>query len=360
MSEALFNSFPGSDKNIWKEAAQKELSGKDPFAELTFDIGSITLKPYYDRSDTDGLQQDALDVSPDVYLGPRGWLNTPKVLVTSEIEANKVALEHLNHGADAIVFEISSSITLDKLLSGIKLPYCAVYFMCDAEQSGLLTDFEHYVKDSQIDTSNLTGGFFWRSPISPDVISKTSVMRQWKRFFPLGILVHFSNDPSEEISGSLLEAVRIISDAGKDSITQICFAINIDTDFFSSIAKLKCLRWLWRQIQGAYGAPQTHLHIHGISPAWMNEKYSPNGNMIKSTTAALSAVLGGCDSISVESDEIQSHFKERVARNVLNIIREESKLNQPADPTAGSFFLEAYIEQLSQRAWRKFQDRIMP
>lgn len=356
MSEALFNSFPGSDKSAWREAAQKELSGKDPFTELTFDIGSITLKPYYNGLDTEGMQPAVLDVSQDIYLGPRGWLNTPKILVENEIDANKIALGHLNNGADGLLFEINKPIVFDKLLSGIQLPYCAVFFMVESAQSALITDFEQYVKSKQVDSSQLVGGFFWTTPISSEIASTTHAIKSWNRFNSLGIVVNPDSDPVKEIANALTESVRVISDAGKDSVSKICFSINTGTDFFSDIAKLKCLRRLWTQIQGAYQAPQTHLHIHGVSSLWTNEKYSPNGNMIKSTTSALSAVLGGCDSITVQSDDIKSPFKERVARNVLNILREESKLNQPADPTAGSYFLEEYIEQLSQHAWQQFQD----
>ncbi|MGE0588200.1 MAG: methylmalonyl-CoA mutase family protein [Cyclobacteriaceae bacterium] len=358
MSDALFNSFPGSDKNAWKEAAQKELSGKDPFTELTFDIGPITLKPYYDESDTNGLQPETLDVAQDLYLGPRGWFNSPKVVVVDETTANNVALNHLINGADAVLFEISGPVSLDKLFSKIKLPYCAVFFLVDAAQSRLITDFEQYVTNKKVDTSQLVGGFFWTSPISSEIASRAQAIKHWNRFNPLGIVVKPNSDPTKEIAEGLCEAVRVISDAGKDSVSKICFSINTGTDFFSDIAKLKCLRRLWRQIQGAYVAPQTHLHIHGISSPWTNEKYSPNGNMIKSTTSALSAVLGGCDSITVESEDDKSPFKERVARNVLNILREESKLNQPADPTAGSYFLEDCIEQFSQRAWQQFQDLV--
>ncbi|MCB0489174.1 MAG: methylmalonyl-CoA mutase family protein [Cyclobacteriaceae bacterium] len=358
MSDALFNSFPGSDKKAWKEAAQKELSGKDPFTELTFETGSITLKPYYDESDTDDLQPETLDVAQDIYLGPRGWFNTPKILVQDESESNKTALNHLNNGADALLFEINTPVSLDKLFSGINLPYCGVFFMVDAAQSALITDFEQYVKGKQVDTSQLIGGFFWTSPISSNIVANSNTIKHWNRFNPLGIVVKPNSDPSVEIAEALWEAATVIADTGKDSVSKICFSVNTGTDFFSDIAKLKCLRRLWQQIQGAYNVTQTHLHIHGISSSWTDEKYSPNGNMIKSTTSALSAVLGGCDSITVESEDVKSSFKERVARNVLNILREESKLNQPADPIAGSYFLEDYIEQLSQTAWQRFQDLV--
>jgi methylmalonyl-CoA mutase len=80
--------------------------------------------------------------------------------------------------------------------------------------------------------------------------------------------------------------------------------------------------------------------------------------MLKSTTTAMSAILGGCNVITIMPEEDEGSFKSRVARNVLTILREESYLNLTADATVGSYYLENLIEQISISAWKKFQEGI--
>jgi methylmalonyl-CoA mutase len=111
----------------------------------------------------------------------------------------------------------------------------------------------------------------------------------------------------------------------------------------------------------AYGVEDEYpTLIHGLSPFWNDSSYEPNANMLKSTTTAMSAILGGCDAITIvpEDENNEGGFKSRVARNVLTILREESYLNLTADATVGSYYLENLIEQISISAWKKFQEGI--
>jgi methylmalonyl-CoA mutase len=143
-------------------------------------------------------------------------------------------------------------------------------------------------------------------------------------------------------------------------IDQLCFRANIQTDFFLEIAKLKALRNLWYQVRGAYGALHEikPLYIHGVSSRWVRDTYKPHGNMIKAATATMAAIAGGCDSVTVEPENPDNEMENRIARNVSSILREESHFSKVADPLTGSFYLEALTDQLSQKAWSKFQTLI--
>ncbi|NBP68244.1 MAG: methylmalonyl-CoA mutase, partial [Cytophagia bacterium] len=88
------------------------------------------------------------------------------------------------------------------------------------------------------------------------------------------------------------------------------------------------------------------IHIHGRSEVWAKESFQPHGNMLKSTTAALATVVGGCDSLTVFAEDENSSMMQRIARNVSSILREESHINKVADATAGAYFVDSIVQQL--------------
>ena len=58
------------------------------------------------------------------------------------------------------------------------------------------------------------------------------------------------------------------------------------------------------------------------------ENFHPHGNMIKNTTDALSAVLGGCNALTLCAEDEDSEMTNRIALNVSNILKEESHLDK--------------------------------
>lgn len=359
MARSQFDTFKKADIKIWTEVAKKELGGKDPFDTLTISKKDLIIKPYYDKEDTAGLIEDNLSPSQNPYLGPRGWYNTPDVSVKNCEEANKQALSHLNSGADGIQFTLETDIEINKLLNGIELPYCSLFFVTKNEQSKIVSDFVQYANAKGFDKTQIVGGIFWQTPVELKNIPRQS-LDGWSNFHALGTIVQSSLDPVSEITDALLSGVKTVEADGQNAkklIPQLAFSFTIGKDFFIEIAKLKAFRRLWRQVSHAYGVTDNSLLLHGTSNPWNKEDFQPNANMLKSTTAALSAVLGGCDAITVKPEE-DSPFKNRIARNVLTILREESYLNHTADPTAGSYYLENLIDQMAKTAWKKFQQKL--
>jgi len=360
MAESLFDTFNEADIKNWIEVAKKELGGKDPFDALAISKKNLIIKPYYDKNDTAGLIEDNLKPSKNPYLGPRGWYNTPDIVVRDCEKANKLALLHLNNGADGIQFTLGTDIKIDKLLNQIELSACSIFFVAKIEHLKILHDFVQYVNTKGFDKAQIVGGIFWQPPIDPKSIPLQD-LEGLNDFHALGNIVPPVEDPADEIANALLSGVLSIeADQTNPAqlISQQAFSFSIGTDFFMEIAKLKVFRRLWYQITQAYCADKDDsLLLQGISNPWNKRDFQPNANMLKSTTAALSAILGGCNAITIKPEE-DSLFKDRIARNVLNILREESHLNQTADPIAGSYYLESLIDQLAKTSWTKFQQKV--
>ena len=140
------------------------------------------------------------------------------------------------------------------------------------------------------------------------------------------------------------------------ALNAVAFSVSIGTDLFLEIAKLKALRFLWLQIAKAYDPNYiSPIFIHATVKAMKSQDYQPHGNMIQGTTASLSAILGGCDALTVQPVGNPVSITTRVARNVSSILREESHMGKVSDPTAGSYYIEKLTDQLASIAWEKFQ-----
>ena len=77
---------------------------------------------------------------------------------------------------------------------------------------------------------------------------------------------------------------------------------------------------------------------------------------MKETYAAMAAILGGCDALTIEAEEEGNTMMNRIARNTSSILDEESFLSKVADPLAGSYYIESLTKQLAEKAWAKFKE----
>jgi methylmalonyl-CoA mutase len=112
------------------------------------------------------------------------------------------------------------------------------------------------------------------------------------------------------------------------------------------------------KIANSYGVQNWSQPIHSYSSIWSKSFYDPYVNMLRNTTEAMSAILGGANSISIsrydEGIAEPSAFSKRITRNISLILQEESYLGKVADPVAGSYYIEALTAKLIEGAWELF------
>ncbi len=158
-----------------------------------------------------------------------------------------------------------------------------------------------------------------------------------------------------------MEYVRAAMSKGlnvDDFAPRLSFFFAIGTDFFMEIAKLRAARTLWAKIMKDFGAKnerslilRTHCQTSGVS---LTEK-DPYNNIIRTSYEALSAILGGTQSLHTNSfDEaiaLPTDDSARIARNTQLILQNETGVTKTVDPLAGSYFVENLTEELSKKAW---------
>jgi methylmalonyl-CoA mutase len=106
------------------------------------------------------------------------------------------------------------------------------------------------------------------------------------------------------------------------------------------------------------------MYAHCETSAWNKTIYDPYVNLLRTQTEAMSAVLGGADSLTVlpfdAVYEQPTAFAEHIARNQQALLKEEVHLDKIADPAAGSYYIETLTSSIAEQAWKLFlevQDR---
>ncbi|HCW07466.1 MAG TPA: methylmalonyl-CoA mutase [Cytophagales bacterium] len=346
----LYSSFLTQTVRDWEKVAKQEL-GDDPFVKLAKEKYGLRIKPYYDSQDS--FEKKSIDS----FAIEKNWVTAPKILVDDEQKSNDEALNHLNSGADGVFFELRKSNTDFKvLLKNIQLPYCSVFFLANDSTTADLNNFIQYASD-KFPSEKIQGAFFLNSRIGIENRG------QIKNFRLNGIRVVPKENIVDEIVDSLLVAVDIIDELGKgknileEAFSSIAFSVSVDTDFFFTTAKIRALKNLWLLLQSAHGIEHPLLaFVHVDSVKWTKENYQPHGNMLKQTTAAMAAVIGGCDALTVEPEDHNHPMMNRIARNVSLMLSEESHFVKVNDPLAGAYYIESLTNQISKEAWQKIQN----
>jgi methylmalonyl-CoA mutase N-terminal domain/subunit len=128
------------------------------------------------------------------------------------------------------------------------------------------------------------------------------------------------------------------------------------------IARLRAARLLWAKIVQAFGgnAESQKMRIHARTSAWNQTVYDPHVNLLRGTTEAFSAVVGGCDSLHIspfdELVRVPDEFSRRVARNTHTVLREETHITRTVDPAGGSWYVETLTDAVARQTWTIFQE----
>jgi methylmalonyl-CoA mutase len=139
--------------------------------------------------------------------------------------------------------------------------------------------------------------------------------------------------------------------------------MSIGTSYFMEIAKLKALRILFSLIARKYGLEYYtpyQLFIHSTSSLWSKTIYDPYVNMLRNTTEAMSAIIGGCNALTIYPHDTREDRSDdlghRISRNISIILKEESYFDKTADPAAGSYYIEKLTDQLVRKALELFKE----
>ncbi|MDF2436133.1 MAG: methylmalonyl-CoA mutase, N-terminal domain/subunit [Bacteroidota bacterium] len=150
-------------------------------------------------------------------------------------------------------------------------------------------------------------------------------------------------------------------DAGLDInvfAKRLSFFFNAHNNLFEEVAKFRAARRMWARITKDLGAtdPKAQmLRFHTQTGGSTLTAQQPHNNIIRVTTQALSAVLGGTQSLHTngfdEAIALPTEEAARIALRTQQIIAYESGAADTVDPLAGSYFVEALTNEVEEAAW---------
>ncbi|WP_222984598.1 methylmalonyl-CoA mutase subunit beta [Flagellimonas meishanensis] len=361
-SKGLFSEFPDVSAKQWKQKIQMDLKGADYNDSLVWEsLEGIKVKPFYHAEDLKALGD---------YQLPKGhsWRIAQSIYASDMEKANSKALEALDKGAESLIFTIPDEETnFEKLLAKIDLESVPVHFnfefLAVAPIKRLLSNLDGKKGESHLNIDiigNLakTGNWYhkleedhkllaelYKSAPSNNKVSLASV--------DLGLYQNAGANMVQQLAYAMAHAHEYLSHFKQQSTFPITFKVAVGSNYFFEIAKLRALRWLWRTLAQTYGV-SNDCHILAYPTKRNKTLYDYNVNMLRTTSECMSAVLGGADTVcNLPYDAIyhkDNEFGDRIARNQLLLLKEESHMNEAAQISEGTYYVASLTEQLAEKA----------
>ena len=393
----LFEEFPAISTQQWMDKVTADLKGADFNRRLVWKTNEgIDVQPFYREEDLEKLGY--LNSLPGEFPYTRGnkknnneWLVRQSIKVNNFAEANKKALSYLMKGVNslAFVFNECTELTVDDLgvlLNDICLEAVEVNFVCKCRACKMANLFVAYVKQGNWDPKTihasveydpfgkyaLTGKFKKDQAFAINQAAKMiTSTAEFTKFRTLAVNgKNFSKAGSsivQELAYSLTQGAEYLTTLTEQGLEidavakKIKFNLSISANYFLEIAKLRAGRMLWAQIVKAYEPKcdcSCKMIVHAETGSWNKTIYDPYVNALRTQTEAMSASLGGVDSMTVlpfdAIYEDSTEFSDRIARNQQLLLKEEVNFDKIADPGAGSYYIEELTASIADQAWKMF------
>ncbi len=328
--------FTRPTKKEWEDKAAADLNTDNLTSLLNWEpFKGVTVGAYYDASD----QVPTAFSFFFSQLRRRQWYLMQEIKVDKNVRAaNQKALTALNQGANGVIFIMDhEKNNLEGLFKDILPQHCLLAFK--GEKADELGDFfaNHFEKNSLLGL----------------VIKGKKVRSGNFNFKSLGIKVKSKHDIVPELINYLEELDNYRHIYGDDFLNYLNISVNLDQKFYQSIALLKALRWLTYLYAQSGDLPFTANQLHLNVTIDISGDYKKD--LLINTSSGVAAVTGGANSVSFTLDSKKGgDFDERIARNIGNLIRDESRLNLIKDTTNGSYFLDFLTNTISELSWNQY------
>ncbi len=420
--ERLLDDFPVPGLQEWERECAHLLGGAS-FAQklLTPTYEGITLRPLYVREDVAGLPHlDSLPGAAPYLRGthPLGHLEAPwwvaQELPHPDYETFNRCLRHdLERGQTAVNLlldeatqagrdpdqaaagevgnggtSIASVIGLDKALAGVDLGRLPLLVQAGSAALPFAALVVALLRRRGQDPAVLRGSL-GMDPLCGLAQHGTLPLSLQRAYDELALLTRWAKDHAprvrtvaaygfpwhegggsavQELAFTLAAAVQHLRELQQRGLgiqdvgPRLLFGLEVGPQFFLEIAKLRAARLLWARVAEACGgdatARQVFLHVR-TSPVSLTA-LDPWVNILRGTTEAFAAIVGGCDSLHVAPFDaalgLPGELARRLARNTQLVLREEAHFDRVVDPAGGSWYVETLTAELAEKAWALFQE----
>ncbi|NEX45613.1 methylmalonyl-CoA mutase [Rhodobacter sp. ETT8] len=407
----------------WAALATKELKGKDPESLIWHTLEGIPVKPLYTAADTadlphmggvPGAAPFTRGVKATMYAG-RPWTIRQYAGFSTAEESNAFYRKALAAGQQgvSVAFDLAThrgydsdhprvvgdvgkaGVAIDSvedmkiLFDGIPLEKVSVSMTMNGAVIPILANFIVTGEEQGVDRSLLSGTiqndilkeFMVRNtyvyPPEPSMRIIADIIEYTSEHMPKFNSISISGYHMQEAGANLVQELAFTLADGREYVrTAIARGMDVDAfagrlsfffaigmNFFMEAAKLRAARLLWHRIMSEFEPKKegslmlrTHCQTSGVSL----QEADPYNNVIRTAYEAMSAVLGGTQSLHTnaldEAIALPTEFSARIARNTQLILQEETGITHVVDPLAGSYYVETLTHQLAEEAWKLIEE----
>ncbi len=354
---------PVSSKQ-WKQQIQFELKGADYNETLIWNSPEdIQVKPFYHKDEAVSnfnieTKSSEFKICQNIFVHD---------LEKSIFRAN----DSISRGAESLRFTIEDEkIDVEKLLNAINLENISVYFNLKFLNLDFIKKIDAIAKHKSFNIyCNLDpighlakDGNWFETSEKTNFESLNLIANQTHNISLIsidsGLYQNAGANMVQQIAYAVAQANEYFNRI--DNINQpIVFQVSVGTNYFFEIAKLRALRLVFIAVAQEYNHDlDCHLLV---SPTKRNKTiYDYNTNLLRTTTECMSAVLGGANAIAnLPYDSLyhkDNEFGDRIARNQLLILKNESYFDKVNNPSDGSYYIESLTQQLAEKALILFKD----
>ena len=361
----LFTNFAPVSAKEWKQKIQFELKGADYNETLIWNSpDDIKVKPFYDKEDV----KEVISVTTKA----SEFKICQNIFVHDINKSIERALDSLARGAESIRFTIEDeTIAIEKLLEKLPLESTPIFFHLNFISIDFVQKIESiatkrkatiYCNIDPIGQLAKEGNWFTTSEKNNFETLNNLVKRDnaLSLISVNGALYQNSGATIvQQIAYTLAHANEYFNHIELSKPQTMVLEIAVGTNYFFEIAKLRAIRLLFNLIAKEYNQ-NWNCHLV-VTPTKRNKTlYDYNVNMLRTTTECMSAILGGANTIANLPYDALYHkdneFGDRIARNQLLILKNESYFDKVNNPSDGSYYIESLTQQLADKALVLFKD----
>ncbi|MDR2894990.1 MAG: acyl-CoA mutase large subunit family protein [Alistipes sp.] len=398
IKQRLLAEFPPVSTEKWEEVIAADLKGADYEKKLVWRTSEgFNIRPYYRAEDL--AKVPFMGSEPGSFPFVRGtrkcndWRVHQTFCVEDARKTNTTVLAALDAGCDSVGFcvgENFSEADLDTLLGGVVLSAIDVVFcgkgatkaaemmLPRLEKSGIEPDRARisFAIDPIIEKLSLEGCFGCCESGEKCFEAVAALAKKYEKY-PRVRLVTVGGDKFNASGATITQELAFTLAAGHEYLVRLMesglsvdraagiirFSMAVSSNYFMEIAKFRAARLLWANIVAQYKPAKEcagKMFTHAVTSRWNQTLYDPHTNMLRGTTEAMSATIGGVHSLEVvpfdASFETPTDFSRRIARNVQLLLKHESHFDQVSDPSGGSYYIETLTNSIATEAWKLFRE----
>lgn len=318
---------------------------------LSNTLEGITISPYYHKNTFKKLDIPKFESKTNI---------CQSLFISNASIVNNLVLKALSKGADTIQFIATSIFDYKKIF--YQLPKDKNYLLfCNFIDSAFLDKLISFTKEYKvqiivdpINQLGKEGNWFTSQKTDFEILKKANITIG----VDASLYQNAGGNIVQQIAYSLAHANEYLN-AIVHNKSKFIFTFSMGSNYFFEISKIRSFKYLFKKLLIEYGFDNSFEIV--LKPTLRNKTlYDYNVNMLRTTTESMAAML--CDVNFVTNTAYDSiyhrnnAFGERIARNQLLILKEESYFNQKNDITKGTYFIEQITYELAEKSLLLFKN----